>query len=74
MKIISTETLHLMREQYKPGTKVRLIKMDDPQAVPSGTIGEVFFVDDIGTIHVKWETGSSLGLVQEVDTFEIISD
>ena len=57
---------------YPIGTKVELHHMDDPQAPPSGTVGEVIFVDDIGTIHVKWETGSSLGLIYVVDSFSRI--
>lgn len=42
------------------------------QAVPAGTIGIVTNVDYIGTIHMAWETGSSLGLIPEVDEFEIV--
>lgn len=38
----------------------------------NGTVGVVDFVDDIGTIHIKWENGSSLGLIKGVDEFEII--
>ena len=57
---------------YPIGTKVELHHMDDPQAPPSGTVGEVIFVDDIGTIHVKWETGSSLGLIYVVDSYSRI--
>ena len=37
--------------------------MDDVQAPPLGTKGTVVAVDDIGTIHVKWDNGSSLGIV-----------
>jgi len=36
--------------------------MDDPQAPPVGTLGKVIAVDDVGTIHVAWQTGSSLGI------------
>ena len=54
---------------YPVGCKVVLHHMDDVQAPPSGTKGEVIFVDDMGTIHVAWETGSSLGLVYGVDSF-----
>ena len=58
-----------LRKMYPVGCKVKLHYMDDPQAPPSGTIGEVFFVDDIGQIHVKWENGSSLALIPSVDSF-----
>jgi len=34
---------------------------------PKGTKGVVIQVDDIGTLHVAWETGSTLGVVPGVD-------
>mgnify|MGYP002150417403 FL=1 len=46
--------------------------MDDRQAPPRGTEGTVQFVDDAGTIHVQWDTGSSLGLVPGADEWEVI--
>ena len=58
-----------LRKTYPVGCKVELHFMDDPQAPPSGTKGEVMFVDDIGQIHVKWENGSSLALIPGVDSF-----
>ena len=58
-----------LRKMYPVGCKVELHFMDDVQAPPSGTTGEVTFVDDIGQIHVKWETGSSLALIPGVDSF-----
>ena len=36
-----------MRTHYPPGTRVQLLRMDDPYApVPSGTRGTVTHVDD----------------------------
>ena len=46
--------------------------MDDIQAPPTGTLGTVRYVDDIGTIHIKWDNGSSLGLVIGEDRFVVI--
>ena len=57
---------------YPKGTKIKLIKMKDKFAPPSGTIGTVDFVDDIGQIHVKWESGGSLALIIGEDYFEVI--
>ncbi len=54
------------------GTKIRLINMRDEPQMPFGLLGTVEFVDDANQIHVKWENGSSLALVPEVDQFEII--
>lgn len=56
-----------LRESFPAGTRVELIRMDDDQAPPVGTLGTVISVDDIGTIHVRWDNGSSLGLVLGVD-------
>lgn len=63
-----------LRETYPEGTKVKLISMDDQQAPLPGTIGTVRFVDDAGTIHVSWETGSSLGLIPGEDSFEVVKE
>jgi len=56
------------------GVRVRIIEMLDDYAVPSGTEGTIKFVDDMGTIHVSWDNGSSLGIVPEVDKYEILND
>lgn len=61
-----------IKKKYKKGTKIKLIKMYDIQAVPPNTIGIVDHVDDIGTLHINWENGSSLGLIEDKDEFEII--
>lgn len=63
-----------LRKIYPPGTKIQLIMIDDAQAPPSGTIGTVTCVDDIGTIHMKWNNGSSLGLVPDDDEFVIVKE
>lgn len=46
--------------------------MDDSFAPKRGTLGKVFYVDDAGTIHVKWTNGSTLGIVFGVDKIERI--
>jgi hypothetical protein len=68
----SKETVERIRRQYPPGTKVRMIRMDDAQAPPIGTIGEVQGVDDIGSLMVKWSNGSSLNVVYGEDLVEKI--
>lgn len=65
--MITNSELNVLRKQFPTGYKVRLIKMDDPFAPPIGTTGIVKYVDDIGTIHVKWENGSGLGVVYGED-------
>ena len=51
-----------LRSTYPTGTRVELIQMDDPQAPPAGTKGTVTGVDDIGSLMMKWDTGSSLSV------------
>ena len=59
----------------KIGTRVKLISMeDDPRPIEPGTCGTVKLIDDIGTIHVRWDNGRLLGLVPEKDKFEIVED
>jgi hypothetical protein len=46
--------------------------MNNESQMPSGLIGTVEFIDDANQIHVRWENGSSLSLIPEVDQFEIL--
>lgn len=62
MRTISKERLEALRKNYPVGTRVKLVKMDDIQAPPPGTEGTVLHVDDMGTIHVRWDNGSGLGV------------
>jgi len=66
---IRKETLQRLREQYPAGTRVELVRMDDPYntRLYPGCRGTVMSVDSIGTIHVQWDCGSSLGIVYGED-------
>ena len=67
---IREETLKRLREEYPQGCRVELVQMDDPyntRLVP-GCKGTVVSVDDAGTIHVRWDCGSSLGVVYGEDS------
>ncbi len=71
-EIINVE---LLKIHYPAGSRIECIKMDDPyHPVPSGTIGTVDYIDDIGTIHMKWDNGQSLGLIPNKDYFKLISN
>lgn len=70
---MNTQNTKWLKERYPKGTVVQLLKMDDMQAPPKGTKGTVIFVDDIGTIHVNWENGSSLGLIYGADEFLVLN-
>ena len=62
-----------IKEQYPPGTRIRLNSMDDPYApILPGTEGEVDFVDDAGQLHMKWDNGRSLALIPGEDSFTVL--
>lgn len=67
------EWVEIIRKAYPKGCTVVVDEMKDIQAVPPGTKGRVTVVDDVGTIHVAWETGSSLGLVPGEDKFHRVT-
>lgn len=55
------------------GKRVRLVYCSDPYTkLRNGDEGIVESIDDMGTLHVKWDNGSSLGLIQGEDTWMII--
>lgn len=59
----SMETVERLRKQYPTGTRVELVRMDDPYSrLKPGDKGNVALVDDVGTIHVTWDCGSTLGV------------
>ena len=61
------EIVEKIRKEYPKGTKVKLVKMDDFQAPPIGTLGTVIGVDDTASIMVAWDNGSSLNVIYNVD-------
>lgn len=72
---MSRGRIEFYKEHYPAGTRVQLDKMgDDPRPVPAGTKGTVVAVDDIGTLHVEFDNGRSLGICPEVDSFHKISE
>ena len=67
------EWVKFMKEQYPPGTLIRLTEMRDPYApVPPGTEGTVDFVDDACGIHMQWDNGRTLALIPGEDRFSVI--
>lgn len=74
MQLPNDRQLKALRERYPAGARIRLIHMEDPFApVPPGTIGEVVMVDDGGNIHMNWQNGRTLSLIEGVDSFTVIS-
>lgn len=62
MRFPSKEIVEGIRRDYPAGTRVELVRMDDPQAPPVGTKGTVLGVDDIGSIMVSWDNGCGLSV------------
>jgi len=55
------------------GKRVSLVRTTDPYTnLVSGDEGTVVLVDDMGTIHVRWDNGSNLGLVPGEDAWRVV--
>jgi hypothetical protein len=55
------------------GRRIRINHMEDLLPVPDGTEGIITGVDDLGQIQVKWDNGSSLSVIDEIDDYEILN-
>lgn len=67
MRFPNKAEVEAVRKMYPVGTEIELIYMEDTQAPPPGTKGVVSHVDDIGQVHVTWESGSTLTLIPGID-------
>lgn len=62
-------------ETFEKGNQVELVRTaDERTSLTPGTRGEVMHVDSMGTIHVKWEGGSHLGMIPGVDHIRRLPD
>lgn len=73
---MDNEILIALREKYKPGTRVELIQMDDDpySKLEPGDKGTVTGVDDLGSLLIDWDCGSSLNLLYGIDDAVIINE
>lgn len=74
MKYPSRKEINNLRRKYYEGLRVKLIEMNDTQAPKVGTKGTVKGVDDIGSILIDWDDGSTLSVVYGVDRVEILPE
>lgn len=49
------------------GQRIRIIEMEDPYPLPPGTAGTATGVDAIGDYEIKWDNGSKLKLITQID-------
>ena len=65
----SREVVESLRKEYPEGTRVELVRMNDMYTkLKQGDKGTVCYVDDAGTIFVRWDNGSGLGVAYGEDS------
>ena len=74
MRFPSKEIVEGIRREYPAGTRVELVRMDDPQAPPIGTLGTVLGVDDAGSLLMRWDNGNGLNVVYGEDIVRKVGD
>ncbi|MCD7921870.1 MAG: DUF4314 domain-containing protein [Clostridiales bacterium] len=67
MRFPDRKLVEKVREEYPAGCRVELVRMDDVQAPPSGTMGTVCAVDDAGDLCIRWDNGCRLKAVYGED-------
>ena len=68
---MNQKELEELRKKYLD-KRIKCIFMNDPNPIPKDTKGTVQSIDDIGTLHVKWDNGRTLGIVPHEDIFILI--
>lgn len=70
---IKHEIIKKRKNDFPAGTRIELLKMgEDISPIPDNSIGTVEHVDDIGTVHCKFDNGRQLGLIVGIDDFRKI--
>ena len=65
----------MIRELYPPGTRIELIRMEDPWTMlKPGDRGTVTMIDDAAQIHMAWDSGSGLALIPGEDEFKVVKE
>ena len=66
--MIAKAALEARRERYKPGTRIEIVRLEDPlTSLKPGDRGWTEFIDDTGTVFAKFDDGTSLGCLYGVD-------
>ena len=72
MLLITEEIRTKLSKNFPAGTRIELVRMDDPQAPPVGTRCTVWLVDLYGSLIVDWDNGSRLNVLYGKDAVRII--
>lgn len=71
---MTKEDIDYLKKTIKKGTRIELINMDDSQAPEKGTKGTAISVDDVGDIMVRWDNGSRLKLIPDLDEYKVLDE
>ena len=71
---LKSEYIDELKAKYSTGTVIKLNLMSGETQLQEGITGTVIKVDDAGNIHMHWENGSSLALIEALDDFEIMDN
>lgn len=57
------------------GRRVRLVHTGDIFTdLKPGALGTIQFVDNMGTTHIAWDSGSRLGMLKGEDRFDLLPE
>jgi len=70
MNVEELKTLNV--DEIKIGTTLELVEMQGEKQMPKGLRGVVTHIDDVAQIHVRWQNGSSLAIIPEIDKFMVV--
>lgn len=72
MRTVDGDIIAYTKKRHPTGTFVELIQMKHHLSPPVGSKGLVIHVDDMGTIHTRWDNGVELGLIPGEDRWRIV--
>lgn len=72
--MLNEKEVERIKKAYPSGTRIKLNYMSDDCGIYGGTLGIVDFVDDAGQIHMIWDNGRTIALIENEDSFEIVGE